>query len=174
MVCEILENFEIEGAIVSGFNYEVGRSNNMVAAEENGQVTIGRWAKRHGVSARAACEIMQPSEAHHTGTGRRGKSRLTPVIARETVPSADQLASMKAWDRGERQPVQGWFVRWEKTYTGPYGRRQNIPRLELYSGDPKNAPRGFKSLSDGDFARATTLAGKRLQAFANHFDEVQS
>jgi len=83
---------------MAGFDYAAGRSNNMVEAEARGMVTIGRWAKRHGISARAAKAIMRPSEAHHTGTGFRGRSRLTPVIDADTEPSADELAEMRAYD----------------------------------------------------------------------------
>ena len=83
---------------MAGFDYEAGRSNNMVAAEGRGMVTIGRWAKRFGVSAAAAVNVMRPAEAHHTGTGRRGKSRLTPVIDGDTEPTAVQVAAMKALD----------------------------------------------------------------------------
>ena len=83
---------------MAGFNYECGRSNNMVAAESRGLITIGRWAKRHGVSAAAAVAVMNPNEAHHTGTGRFGKSRLTPVIDADATPTNEQLAEMKAFD----------------------------------------------------------------------------
>lgn len=83
---------------MAGFNYELGRSNNMVSAEDRGMITIGRWAKKHKVSAAAAQAIMQPSEAHHTGTGRRGKSRLTAVIAGDLVPTQEQLAAMRDFD----------------------------------------------------------------------------
>lgn len=102
---------------MAGFNYELGRSNNMVAAEEAGKITIGRWAKRFRVSARAAVAIMRPSEAHHTGTGRRGKSRLTPVIEGDREPTSDQLAAMREFDRAAKAarsapPLTRCVIRW--------------------------------------------------------------
>ena len=91
---------------MAGFNFAAGRSNNMVAAEAAGKVTIGRWARRYGVSAAAAVAVMQPSEAHHTGTGRRGRSRLTPVIAGDCEPTAEQVAAMKEFDRAAKAAKQ--------------------------------------------------------------------
>lgn len=158
---------------MAGFDFEAGRSNNMVAAEDRGMITIGRWAKRHGVSAAAAVEVMHPTEAHHTGTGRRGTSRLTPVIDSAAEPTAEQLAAMLAWDRGDRPTVRGWHTVWVKDYSGPYGRRRNVPTLGLYEGDKASAPRGFEPLSDEDFERAKSLAGRTLRPYAARFDEVR-
>jgi hypothetical protein len=159
---------------MAGFNHDLGRSNNMLAAEERGQVTVGRWAKKYGVTARAAVEVMNPSEAHHTGTGRRGKSRLTPVINESTVPTAEQLEAMKAWDRGERPTVRGWYVAWVKDYSGPYGRLRNIPTLGIFCGDCAKAPKGFtKIFHDSDWESAQFLKGHRLQAYANSWKQVQ-
>lgn len=98
---------------MAGFNYELGRSNNMVAAEDRGMITIGRWAKRHGVSAAAAQEIIRPTEAHHTGTGRRGKSRLTFVIASEIEPTAGQLSAMREFDRAAKSAKESAAVIYE-------------------------------------------------------------
>ncbi len=116
---------------MAGFDYEAGRSNNMVAAEERGMVTIGRWARRYKVSAAAARAIMRPHEAHHTGTGRRGKSRLTYVIAGDCEPTAEQLAAMRDFDAAakaakEEQPVTthtGCVVRYLTWPTTRYARR---------------------------------------------------
>ncbi|MFQ5591319.1 MAG: hypothetical protein ACE5HE_09170 [Phycisphaerae bacterium] len=157
---------------MAGFNHERGRSNNMVDAEARGMVTVGRWARRHGVSARAAVEVMRPDEAHHTGTGRRGKSRLTHVLPRELEPSAGQLEAMRAWDAGDRPAVRGWHSKWEVEYTGPYGRRRNVPVLGVYEGDPAKAPKGLEPLGDDDYAKAAKLAGQRLRAYAKRFDDV--
>jgi len=159
---------------MSGFNFALGRSNNMVVAEDRGMMTIGRWGKRHGVSARAAVEVMHPAEAHHTGTGRRGKSRLTPVIASDCEPSAEQLAAMRAWDAGERPAVRGWYIKWLRDYSGFRGRRRNVPTLGVYVGDPADAPRDLAELDEADFARATALAGHTLVAFARRFDDLRA
>lgn len=83
---------------MAGFNYSLGCSNNMLAARERGMVNVGTWGRRWGVSAAAVIEVMRPAEAHHTGTGRRGRSRLTYVIAGATEPTADQLAAMRGFD----------------------------------------------------------------------------
>ena len=83
---------------MAGFNYSLGRSNNMVSAESRGMITIGRWAKKIKVSAAAARYVMQPREAHHTGTGHTGKSRLTSVIDEATNPTDEQLREMRAFD----------------------------------------------------------------------------
>lgn len=159
---------------MAGFNYELGRSNNMVAAEERGMITLGRWGRRYGVSARAVQEVMRPTEAHHTGTGRRGKSRLTYVIEAATTPTAEQLAAMRAWDAGQRPVVQGWFTSWRKDYSGPYGRRRNVPVLAVYRGDVASAPKGLVELSDPDFAAAQALAGRDLVAYARDWREVRA
>jgi hypothetical protein len=159
---------------MAGFDYAQGRSNNMVAAEDRGMVTIGRWAKRHGVSARAAIEVMRPTEAHHTGTGRRGKSRLTAVIAGDCEPTAEQVAAMQAWDRGERPSVRGWYTTWEADYSGRFGRRCNIPLLAVYQGDAGKAPRGFQPITDdADWAAAQALAGRQLKPYAKSWREVR-
>lgn len=158
---------------MAGFNYELGRSNNMVAAEERGMVTLGRWGRRHGVSARAVEEVMHPTEAHHTGTGRRGKSRLTYVIAGDLVPTAEQLAAMQAWDAGQRPVVQGWHTAWRKDYSGPYGRRRNVPVLAVYRGDAAKAPKGLVPLNDEDFAAASALAGRDLRPYARSWRDVR-
>lgn len=158
---------------MAGFDYDTGRSNNMMTAEATGKTTIGRWAKRHGVSARAATEIMRPIEAHHTGTGRRGKSRLTPVIASETEPTTEQLAAMRAWDHGERPLVQGWYTKWEKRYDGPRGRKRNVPILAVYCGDPAKAPHGLTTLSDENYVEAMKLAGRDMKAYATSFRQVK-
>ena len=97
---------------MAGFNFELGRSNNMVAAEERGMVTIGRWARKYHVTAKAAKIVMDPDEAHHTGTGRPGKSRLTYVIERDTVPTDAQLVKMRAIDAGETITKTDCMVRW--------------------------------------------------------------
>jgi hypothetical protein len=158
---------------MAGFNHNAGRSNNMVEAEEHGLVTIGRWAKKHGVTARAAVEVMNPSEAHHTGTGRRGKSRLTPVILESTTPTGEQLEAMKAWDRGERPTVRGWYVAWERNYDGPYGRRRNVPTLGIFCGDKAKAPKDITKIEDdSDWAAAKALEGRRLEAYANSWKKV--
>lgn len=159
---------------MAGFNFELGRSNNMVTAEERGMVTLGRWGRRHGVSARAVQEVMRPTEAHHTGTGRRGKSRLTYVIAAATTPTAEQLAAMRAWDAGQRPVVQGWHTTWRKDYSGLYGRRRNVPVLAVYRGDAAGAPKGLVSLNDADFAAASALAGRDLRPWATSWQEVRT
>lgn len=157
---------------MAGFNFEKGRSNNMVEAEESrGKITIGRWAKKINVSARAAIAVMQPTEAHHTGTGRRGKSQLTSVIDADLVPTTDQVAAMRAWDAGEWPAVRGWFVHWEKDYDGR-GRRHNVPYVGLYEGDAKDAPRKMTFLTDAEFARAKIYEGKQLAPFARYYDDV--
>lgn len=158
---------------MAGFDFAAGRSNNMVAAEAAGKITIGRWAKRHGVSARAAIEVMRPAEAHHTGTGRRGKSRLTPVIAADLEPMPEQLAAMQAWDRGERPIVQGWYTTWERRYDGPHGRKHNVPVLAVYHGDAAEAPRDLRQLDDAEFAAASALAGRDLKPYATSLLEVR-
>ena len=155
----------------AGFDHEAGRSNNMVAAEREGMITVGRWAKHYGVSARAAVEVMQPAEAHHTGTGRRGKSRLTPVIAADAVPTAAQLTAMLTWDRGDRPTVQGWYIAWEKQ-TGRYGRRFNVPILAIFRGDIAEAPRKLRALDDREYAHAISLAGRTLRAYAVAYDDL--
>jgi len=158
---------------MAGFDYSLGRSNNMVAAEEEGKITIGRWAKRHGVSARAATEIMQPYEAHHTGTGRRGKTRLTPVMPASLEPTAEQLAAMKAWDAGERPAIRGWYIVWKKQYTGRYGRRKNVPTIGIYNGDPASAPKRLRLIEDDDeWKAAQEFAGRDLKPYAETFHEV--
>ena len=157
---------------MAGFDYQAGRSNNMVLAESNGKVTIGRWAKRHGVSARAAVEVMRPSEAHHTGTGRVGKSRLTPVIGRAVEPSPAELSAMRAWDRGDRPRVMGWYVRWTKDYSGPYGRKRNVPTVGLYRDDVATAPKDLIRLEESEFERAKAFEGKALRAWATGFDQI--
>lgn len=157
---------------MAGFDYSAGRSNNMIAAEERGMITIGRWAKAHGVSARAATEVMNPTEAHHTGTGRRGTSRLTPVIAGDMVPSAEQLAAMQAWDRGQRPAAQGWYVKFESRY-GNYGKKFTVPVLAVFRGDAQDAPRKLTALSDAEFAAASALAGKSLRPYAIHYTQVR-
>ena len=157
---------------MAGFDYAAGRSNNMIAAEANGMVTIGRWAKRLGVSARAAVEVMSPGEAHHTGTGWPGRSRLTPVIDAATEPTPEQLAAMQAWDRGERVTVRGWCIAWRTSYDGPYNRRKNGPILAVYEGDLADAPRGLRLLDDADFELAKSLSGRRLNPFASDFRDV--
>lgn len=86
---------------MAGFNHTAGRSNNMVAAEERGMEVVSTWGKRHGVSAAAALAVMRPSEAHHTGTGRRGKSRLTYVLS-GTEPTTEQLEAMREHDRAAK------------------------------------------------------------------------
>jgi len=157
---------------MAGFDHQLGRSNNMVLAEAAGKVTIGRWAKRHKVSARAAVEVMRPGEAHHTGTGHRGKSRLTPVIDSTVEPTSEQVTAMQAWDRGERPAVRGWYTVWGRV-TGRYGRVYRVPRLATYEGDPVNAPRDFAPLEPEDFARAKLLAGRPLRPYAIRFDAVR-
>lgn len=158
---------------MAGFDYKRGRSNNMVAAEKAGKITIGRWAKRYGVSAKAATWVMQPTEAHHTGTGRRGKSRLTPVLPRELEPTAEQLAAMKRWDSGDRPPVKGWFIKWRRV-PSDYGRgRVSLPTVGLFVGDPAEAPKGFEPLDDAEFERAREYEGRRLRAYADSFDQVK-
>lgn len=157
---------------MAGFNYEAGRSNNMVAAEAAGKVVISRWARKYKVSAAAAVAVMQPAEAHHTGTGRRGKSRLTPVIDANAVPTDAQLAAMLAWDAGDRPVVQGWYVAWKKDYSGPYGRRRNVPTLGLYRGDVAKAPKSLVQLDDADYAAAAALAGQALRPYARHWNEL--
>lgn len=158
---------------MAGFNFELGRSNNMVTAEERGMVTLGRWGRRHGVSARAVQEVMRPTEAHHTGTGRRGTSRLTYVIEADREPTAEQLAAMRAWDSGQRPVVQGWYTAWSKDYSGPYGRRRNVPILDVYRGDAAGAPKGLVELNDADFAAALVLAGSELRPWAKSWQEVR-
>jgi hypothetical protein len=116
---------------------------------------------------------MNPSEAHHTGTGRRGKSRLTPVILESTTPTGEQLEAMKAWDRGERPTVRGWYVAWSKDYSGPYGRRRNIPTLGIFCGDKAKAPKDITKIEDdSDWAAAQALKGRRLEAYAVSWNKV--
>ena len=157
---------------MAGFDYAAGRSNNMIAAESRGMVTVGRWGRKYKVSARAVMEVMRPAEAHHTGTGWQGRSKLTYVIEADLVPSAEQLAAMRAWDSGQRPTVQGWYVEWKRDYSGPYGRRRNVPTLAVYRGDVAAAPRGLTALGDEDYAAAAQLAGRRLKPYATSWREI--
>ncbi len=87
---------------MAGFSFSAGCSNNMLAARERGMVNASTWGRRHGVSAAAVVEVMRPGEAHHTGTGRRGRSRLTPVLPDDLEPTGEQLAAMRAFDAAAR------------------------------------------------------------------------
>lgn len=115
---------------MAGFDYSQGKSNNALAAEAGGKITLGRWAKRYGVTAAAAKAVMNVYEYHHTGTGRRGKSRETYYIASTWQASPEQIAEMKAWDRTARLAKAGigaidhndCVVRWIE-WNGRYGRR---------------------------------------------------
>lgn len=166
---------------MAGFDYSAGRSNNMVAAEERGMITLGRWAKRHGVSAAAAKHVMHPSEAHHTGTGRRGKSRLTYVLPAALEPSESELASMRAWDVQAREQraadaervVRGWYTAWRVEY-GQYGRKRNVPVVGLYSGPADRAPRGLTEMTEPEYAEAEPLLGRALKPWATSWREVRS
>lgn len=158
---------------MAGFDYAAGRSNNMVAAESRGMVTIGRWARRHGVSARAATEVMQPTEAHHTGTGRRGRSRLTPVIDSATEPTEEQLAAMQAWDRGDRPIVQGWYTAWERRKINCFGKLRSVPVLAVFRGDAAAAPKSLIALDDDDYQAASTLAGRDLAPYARYYTDLR-
>ena len=122
---------------MAGFDYSAGRSNNMVAAESRGMITIGRWAKRHGVSAAAAVAVIRPHEAHHTGTGRRGTSRLTPVVDSATEPTAAQLSAMVEHDRlsAQSRTIGGCRVRWLSWPTSRTARRLPSDHLELRGVD---------------------------------------
>ena len=152
---------------MAGFNYELGRSNNMVTAESRGMITIGRWAKKHGCSAAAAVAVMWPSEAHHTGTGRRGKSRLTAVIDRELVPTAEQLEAMRAFDAGRRPQTRGVYLKWSADYSGPYGRKSWIPTVAIFDGDEAAARKlkEFTAFSGEEFEFAREWEGKDIRQF---------
>jgi hypothetical protein len=141
---------------MAGFNFSAGRSNNMLAAEAAGMVTIGRWAKRHGVSAKAAESVMRPTEAHHTGTGRRGSTRLTYVIEGSKEPTPEQLEAMRAFDAGARPQIKGAYLRWKATYEQPYGRKRWVPTTALFEGDEVESCRlkDFLKLNDEEFAWA--------------------
>ncbi|MFA5266290.1 MAG: hypothetical protein WC378_20900 [Opitutaceae bacterium] len=109
----------------------------MVSAEAAGKITIGRWAKRFGVSAAAAVEVMSPTEAHHTGTGWRGKSRLTPVIDSDSTPTDAQVAAMKAFDESAKAAksappriVENCVVRYVTWPTTRYARRKPTEHVE--------------------------------------------
>jgi hypothetical protein len=124
---------------MSGFNYAAGRSNNMMAAESRGMVTIGRWARQYGVSAAAAVEVMRPGEAHHTGTGRVGKSRLTPVIDGDREATPEEISVMKELDRAAKaaraappREVPGCTARW-LSWPGRYARRR-FPEEQIEYG----------------------------------------
>jgi hypothetical protein len=152
---------------MAGFDYAAGRSNNMVEAESRGMVTIGRWARRFKVSAAAAVAVMRPTEAHHTGTGRRGKSRLTPVIDAATEPTAEQLAAMRAFDAGDRPQVSGVYLKWAAVYDGPYGRKRFIPTVAVFEGDEAASRKlkEFESLTPAEMALARAWAGKDIREF---------
>jgi len=152
---------------MAGFNYEAGRSNNMVAAEDEGKLTAGRWGKRYGVSAAAVVAVMKPTEAHHTGTGRRGKSRLTSVLSGDLRPTDEQLAAMRAFDAGDRVKTKGAWLRWEAEYSGSFGRKRWVPTVGVYEGDevPARKLKDFESLADADFAFAQGWQGRDFREF---------
>lgn len=83
---------------MAGFDFSAGCSNNMLAARARGMVNAGTWGRRFRVSAAAVVAVMRPTEAHHTGTGLRGRSRLTPVLPGYLQPTEEQLAAMRAFD----------------------------------------------------------------------------
>lgn len=123
---------------MAGFNYEAGKSNNMVSAEARGMLTLGRWAKKFGVKATAAAvkAVMQPTEAHHTGTGRVGKSRLSFVLDSAVGPNAEQIARMIDFDAAEPQVFLNCICR-ETVFgnlSGAYGRiirRKCVPSEKI-------------------------------------------
>lgn len=152
---------------MAGFDFSRGRSNNMIDAEARGMLTIGRWGKRYGVSAAAVEAVMRPTEAHHTGTGRRGKSRLTPVIEAVLEPTAEQLEAMRAFDAGERPQAAGVYLKWEKVYDGPYGRKRFIPVVAIFRGDEVRSRKlkEFTPLAGDDLDFAREWEGKDLRDF---------
>jgi len=157
---------------VGGYDYGEGRSRRMIQAEVEGKITIGRWAKRHGVSVRAAVEVMALTEAHHTGTGRRGRTRLTYVIEADAEPTTEQLEAMQAWNRGDRPTVRGWHIKWEREY-GAWGRRHNIATLGLFCGDPNDAPKNLHRIDDdAEWAEVQASTGRRLRAYATSWREL--
>jgi hypothetical protein len=159
---------------MAGFDFAAGRSNNMVEAELRGMVTIGRWGKRFGVSAAAVEAVMRPSEAHHTGTGRRGKSRLTPVIDSTLEPTAEQLAAMQAFDHGQRPQVAGVHLKWGKVYDGPYGRKRFVPLVAVFEGDEAASRKlkEFTPLAGADLEIARQWEGKDLREFRAALAEI--
>ena len=156
---------------MSGFNFEVGRSNNMLDAEERGMLTAGRWGRLHGgFSATAVVAVMRPSEAHHTGTGRRGKSRLTPVLDGDVGPTAEQTVAMRAFDAGDRPRVQGAYLKFESA-RGPYGRKRWIPTVGLFVGDEAAARKlkEFEPLDDAALAVARQWEGKDITVGRHYY-----
>ena len=157
---------------MAGFNFAAGASNNMIDARERGMVNVGDWARRHGCSAAAAVDVMAPTEAHHTGTGHRGKSRLTPVIAGDLEPTPEQIAAMKKFDAdrkaGALPQTRGLYMAWGTAYDGPYGRKRFFPAVGLFQGDAVKAKklREFEALpADAAWALAQTWAGKDLRDY---------
>lgn len=133
---------------MSGFNYELGKSNNALDAIERGMTTLGRWAKRHGVSAAAAESVMRPTEYHHTGTGRRGKSRATWYVAADLEPTAEHLSAMKEFDRAAKVAKQApptvyidcvcrrlYFPRYARTRAGkrPEERIDRVHEVRIFA-----------------------------------------
>ena len=152
---------------MAGFDFDRGRSNNMVEAESRGCLTAGRWGKRYGVSAAAVVAIMQPTEAHHTGTGRRGRSRLTAVLPGELVPTAEQLAAMRAFDTGDRPQVAGVYLKWKTVYDGPHGRKRFVPTVGIFEGDEVGSRKlkEFEPMTTEQMAVAREWEGKDLREF---------
>lgn len=114
-----------------GFNYERGRSNNMVDAESRGMMTVGRWANRYGVSARAVIVIMHPTEAHHTGAGHVGRSQLTPVLHYTHTPTNAELVAMRDFDRTPLIDHLDCTARWLHWTTQRYRNRGRTCRRRV-------------------------------------------
>lgn len=89
-------------------------------------LTLGRWARRHKLRASAAAvlAVMQPTEAHHTGTGRVGKSRISYVLPASQAPTQEQREAMLAHDAEQPVVYENCTVRRTifSDLTGNYGR----------------------------------------------------
>jgi len=54
---------------MAGYDYDSWKSNNALAAEDNGLLKAGQIAKRYGVSLAAVQSCAIPAEWHHVGGG---------------------------------------------------------------------------------------------------------
>jgi hypothetical protein len=126
--------------IMAGYDWDAGKSNNAVAAEEAGLVTASVLAKRLGVDAKAIKDNLRYAEWHHSSAMYNKVEYYDP----EAV-TADQIAAMKAQSaerKNAKKAKEFTVYNCRLEWTAWSGTRRKRSYLECVSGAATFSPDG--------------------------------
>lgn len=153
-----------------------GKSNNYIAAQEEGRLTAGQAAKllTKRLGRKITARQIEPlaTEFHHAGRFDNRKAKRVFFFSPEEV-DAITLADIEC----ASAPVWGWTLGFRVEYTGRHGKKRWVPIVAEVGQFPRDRAHrlgdNFHELTPAEAGEAKAAVGKTLPAYCEDWREAR-